>query len=288
MADDLTAQILADYPAFAFLLNDPEIGPLLLAAVDPNQGFDAATFQAKLMQTNWWKTHSAAARSWATTVATDPATAQQMIQERTQQIAVLASQLGLNVSGDLIAQLATNSLYAGYDVSSAEMRQQLGNLTATGVGVTGSSGESLKAIAANDYFMPLSDADVQAWSGAIAAGTQSLDAFKLSLAQQAATRWSGYADQILNGSTPSMLFAPQKNAIAQQLEVDPSTIDLMGDPTWSQVLGVPDASGVSKPMTYGQAIVLARGQDSWKNTVAGKQLSADFTSQLLHEFGAVA
>lgn len=293
MADsDLTAKILSDYPAFAYLLNDPEIGPLLLAAVDPNQGFDSATFQAKLAQTNWWQQSSASQRQWETLLNTDPQSAAQQKAAWMAAVSQQAAQAGVVLEGADLNWWADYFLPRGLAPNDPRLATQIAQVYATRpdlrkVGTIAATGDQLSQIAAR-YFARLSQADLMHWETQIAAGQTTLAAFQSEMQRQAADRFPTMASQIGQGITLDQLFSAQRNAIAHELEMDPSQIDLMGDPRWSQVLGIADEKGGTRPMTYSESIVLARSQPEWKSTQNARTQGADLTMSLLHELGAIA
>lgn len=348
--------ILRDYPSFAFLLNDPEIGPLLLDAINPDKGFDFPTFQAKIMQTNWWKTSSASQRQWETLLATDPATAQQQADQwkqtlkaeaqqqgvnltdpqvewmtafylpkgvaandqqiirditrlyqdqpagRTgvgandrwqQDLISEASRLGINLSDDQVNYLTNLYLPMGVQANDPAILRDLAKLydtqpdIRTGVGNADTVKNQMQDIA-GQYFRDLVQSDIDEWVPKILAGTADLEGFKTMVRNQARVDFPFYFEEINSGITPAQLFAQQRNAIASELEVDPSSIDMVHDARWSKVLGVPDTSGKVRPMTRQEAIQLARQQPEWKQTAGAQAQGADLTDTLLKTFGAIA
>jgi hypothetical protein len=69
--------ITEQYPAFAPLLQIPEIAKLLIEASTPGAQWTPQKLQAEIQGTDWWKKTSAPARSWQVTKLVDPATAAQ-------------------------------------------------------------------------------------------------------------------------------------------------------------------------------------------------------------------
>ncbi len=66
------AEAAEEFPGFAWALSDPELGPLLREAAGP-PAWTPAKLQARLQQTQWWRTNSAAVRNYMTLAGTDPA-----------------------------------------------------------------------------------------------------------------------------------------------------------------------------------------------------------------------
>lgn len=54
----ISGQILSQYPDKAWMLQDPELGPLLAQATQ--EGWSSDQLQAHVIGTNWWKVHGAA------------------------------------------------------------------------------------------------------------------------------------------------------------------------------------------------------------------------------------
>lgn len=291
MPDDLVAKVQADYPSFMFLLNDPDVGPLLLEAVNPEHPLDPATFQAKLIQTDWWKKSSPTVRQWQVTLNTDPAAASSQLATWKAQLQQATQRAGLQFAPADLDWWANNYVPMGVAVTDPRIQAEIARVYASrpdlhvaGTGDIATIGTQLQGVAAQ-YFHPLAPADISWWQQRIASGYDTIQGFQTEMARQAAGRWSMYADQINAGITPDQLFSSQRNVIAQELEVDPATINLMSDPRWSKVLGVAGKDGASRPMTYNESIALARGQEAWKDTSRGKALSAQLVDSLTKTFG---
>lgn len=291
-SDDLLAAIMRDYPSFAFLVNDPTFTDpatgqnLLLEAVDPSAPFDQATFQAKLLNTDWWKTHGAAARQWQVTLNTDPASAQAQKDQRFSEIGQVAARSGFNLSDAQIGDLTERSLMYGVASSSSEFSKWLAQMW-TAPGIAAPEAGQLKAIAEGQYMIHMGDQDLAWWAAQIGTGFQSQAGFTAMLAQQAKGRFPTLAAQIDAGVTPGTYFAPYRSTIAQQLEVSPDSINLMDDPRWSQVLGVTQGDGSIAPMTLSQSIDLARSQPEWRNTDNANAMASDLATKVLTDFGAI-
>lgn len=289
-----TDTILRDYPSFAYLLNDPEIGPLLLAAVDPNQGFDVATFQAKIMQTNWWRTTTASARQWETLVATDPATAQQRTDSWKSTLKAEATKAGMALSDGQVDYLTNFYLPRGFAANDPQVIRNLAAIYKDQPAIHAGGGSDIENIkaqmrdVAGQYLQDVTTADYDQWAARIWSGETDIQAYTTQMRWQAAQRFSMYADEIQQGMTPSQLFGQQRNAIARELEVDPTTIDLLHDARWSKVLGIPGPDGKVRPMTYNESVMLARQQPEWARTASAKQQGADLTKTLLETFGKIA
>ena len=92
----LLDRIQREYPELAYLLDNDEVGPLLLRAV--SGAMDTNEFRYKLRQTNWWKTTSEPARKWDAFANVDPATAKAQIRQQRDGIGATAKAMGVDLS----------------------------------------------------------------------------------------------------------------------------------------------------------------------------------------------
>lgn len=283
MAD--LAAIQAKYPAFAYLINDPEIGALIGEATD--KPMDDATFQARLMATNWWKSNNLSQRNWNALLNTDPAQAQIQINDRYSQVAQTLASMGYTPDTGLISEITNWSLQTGNGPDSPGFKGYLNEIR-TQRGVRSTNTGQLTAIANNEYMIHMDDPTIQWWAGQIAQGNQTEQSYRSSLATLAAGRFPTLADSILNrGLTPGAYFGPIKATIAKEMDYSSAEqVDLF-DPRWSKALGFADEKGNIRPMTTSEAITLARGQEDWKQTRNGQALAGQLTQNLLKTFGEV-
>lgn len=63
------------YPQFSWAFRDPEVVKILSDAMQPQNLWGPDEVQARIQQTNWWKTKTNAERDWLQTLSTDPADA---------------------------------------------------------------------------------------------------------------------------------------------------------------------------------------------------------------------
>jgi hypothetical protein len=289
---DVYTKIMQDYPTLGYLLNvDPAVAWLVVDAVNPDHPFDAATFQAKLMQTDWWKTTTDAQRSWEKLSATDPASAQQQRDQWRAHLDEEATKMGVQLKPADLDWWTEHYLPKGVASDDPTILNELARVyqtrtdLRTGVGSVDTVKDQMRQIASN-YFRDLTSADLDWWGAQITSGQQTIQNFQTVIQNQARDRFPTFRDEINSGVTPQQLFANQRDAIAKTLEIDPSTIDLAHDPRWSKILGVAQPDGTFRPMTYSESLQLAREQPEWRNTVNGKQSSDDLAQSLLTELGA--
>jgi len=277
------------YPTLAFLVNDPEIGPLLRDAVDPNKGFSPQTFQAKLYQTGWWKNQSNAQREWLIKTKTDPRTA---INERSQYNAALmqaASQYGVQLNGAQLKWLTEKGLSQGYAPDSPLMLREFSSLVASGgakagPGARSTGAQAVRQMARGDYFYHMSSKNAQIWGDRIAQGKATMDDVRAEVASRAQHMYPQFATGLAQGHTMAEMTDGHKQIIADELEIDPDRIDL-SQGRWSAVLSRRDKNGKIRPMTAFETLQLARQDPRFWRTANGKQTDASMAKAVLGMFG---
>lgn len=284
--------IRRDYPTLYFLFSDPEVGPLLRDAVDPNMGFDQTTFQAKLQNTHWFRSRSQAQREWEVLYHTDPGTANRRRAEYRAQLHALATRLGVNLTTNELNYLSEVGLQRGQSPDSSEVMQGLvnfsrkrGNLDPGGAINTALT--QINAISQGQWFNPATrSASRMHWARLIASGERTTDDFNQVQAHAAMKKYHHLAERIQAGETLADIANPLRARVAQELELGgPTAVDVINSPTWAKLLSFKDDKGHVRAMTDSEAMVLARQQPAWWQTQNGRQTDADMTTRLLNVFG---
>lgn len=288
MADALS-RIREQYPQLAWLVNHPEIGPLLREAVDPNKGFSPQTFQAKLYSTNWFKRRSQSFREWEILRATDPGTANARRAEYRTNVRQLASSLGIPLSNAEAKWFSEVGLQSGWDVGGGQMMESLAAFgrrkNKYGPGAILTRATEAKQLARSQYYIPMSHTDAVHWSDWMARGLRTQDDLKIELQKRAASKYRHLAAELGAGKTMEDIFAGHRATIAEELEISPETIDFTKG-QWSKVLGTRDAkSGTTRPMSLYEAQTLARQDGRWWGTSNGKEADAGMANFVLKMFG---
>src|SRR5690348_3772981 len=92
-----TQEIIDRFPAFATMLQIPEVAALLQMASTEN--WSSAYFQQQLWNTNWWKQSPESARTWQARQLVDPATAGQQQAQMGTMVGSTATSLGVHLTG---------------------------------------------------------------------------------------------------------------------------------------------------------------------------------------------
>ena len=280
---ELEAYARQKYGYMAGFLNIPEVRDVLLNAA--RNGWGPEELYGALSQTEWWRSTSAAARTWTQLMSEDPAEAQRMVQETAATISDIARQYGLTLSAGQIAALATETTKHGWSEAQqidALMRNinwdtvEGGNLTR--------SRDRVKALA-SQYMVRLSEDTARNYAERIARGELTEEGVLSIFQSQAKARFSYMADMLDQGVTPYDYFAPARDVIASTLEVGADTIDMM-DPKWLGVLEVKDEqSGQLRAATMNEAMLAARKRPEWAGTRNAQEMTAAMVSGLANAFG---
>lgn len=284
--DDIREQ----YPTLAFLINDPEVGPLLREAVDPNKGFSPQTFQAKLYQTKWFKSRSTSQRQIDILRNTDPGEYKRQYGSYKTQIKSFAGQIGLKFSNAELSYIAGHALRNGVQPGSPEfnvlMRNFALNAKDNRIGAGSIAGAELTArdIAKGEFYVPLTKKEQRDWGVELALGLKDESAFRQYLSQRSASLYPHLADLLQNGASMEQIFSGHRAIIAEELELSPEQVDFQKD--WKSVLHQVDpTSGSPRPMTLHETQTLARKDKRWWGTAKGKEADAGMANFMLKTFG---
>jgi len=282
-----------NYPSLAWLVNDPEIGPLLLQAVDPNTGFDANTFQSKLQETNWFRSRSRQERENEILAHTDPATLQAEQYGYHAELRALANEFGASLNDAQVTWLTAVGLNGGYAANSAIMRDSIAALVdprqaALGFGSAGEAKHAVESLARGQWFANVNGLNLGQWGTSIVAGRDSLESVNARYASEAWNMYPHLREQITGGQTLADIVNPYRQIIAEELEMGSVEQVDMNNPEWRQLLQWRDpASGEIRLPTASEVQTMARSRPQWWNTSNGREADASSTRGLLEVFGGV-
>jgi hypothetical protein len=154
--------------------------------------------------------------------------------------------------------------------------------------------QQLRSAAAN-YLESPTDSALAQWAKNVADGSQTMDQYNAYLAQQAALKYPGMAEQIRNGMTPTQITSNLQQLASQTLEIEPHQVDFINDPTFSKMLDGGyslQGNGTKVPnqqmMTYSQAGDYLRNLPQYQTTTGARSQAADLETSILQAFGRVA
>lgn len=248
-ADAVTDYARATYGYLASYLDHPEIGPILRQA--STEQWSQERLYGALTATSWWRTTSATARQWDEAKNSDPATAAQNIDSRTAELSARALQLGVNLSGSVLRDLAERSLRLGWNTT------QIDNAVGSAAAQDPTAAQQLasSSIASNvnrllgDYALPMSDSARTQWVNQIASGTASLEQMRSWAVAQSSAMYPSLANSIRSGVSVRQYVDPYLQIAQQTLGVSSDAMDL-SDGRWLAALDVTQPGGERRPMTF--------------------------------------
>jgi hypothetical protein len=279
--------VTSHYGAMATYLDDPEIGPLLMNAA--TQGWDELTFNAALANTNWYKTTTGSQREWDLLSRTDPASATQKVDQLKAQIATLLSQEGLTdqFTDARITALATQLLRNGASADQIP-KAVIAEVQYAPTVPVGKLGDTMNTVAtkADQFLVPVSDQARFDWAKKIESGQATQEGLDEYLRQQALAQYgnnTSIVDGINRGQTVRTMIDPQVQTMAQWLEVDPESINLL-DPKWAGILNYQDGN-VTRLANTGEASRLVKGTSDYRQTAGANREAATMAQQLAKALG---
>jgi len=236
---------------YAIIKSIPEVATLLKNAV-ANDWSDTK-FQYELSQTTWYKTTSTSARTWDLAEQSDPASAQQKIDNRAEQIKAKALSLGIRLNDASISKLSKDSLRGEWNettLTNAIGSQAMQSTAGISQLRSGYIGQTLRK-SASDYGVSLSDETFNQWVNKVATGQESTESFQQYSLQMAKSLFPGISAQLDAGQTYQQIVDPYKQTAAQILEMNAQNIDFT-DPKWSKAVTFVTDKGEQRPMNYNE------------------------------------
>lgn len=274
-----TAGLLAAYP---------ELKRLFDKAID--KGWDQATFQAKLQDTQFWKTHSQSERDYIELGYTDKATADQKYQQASLHARQLGEQLGITASKTQkqLATAAYNIVAKGW--TDEQVRNYLGAYvyfdTSHGFQPGGEGQNVSDQIVQYSYQMGVKNAGhwYGDWARKIIRGLATVDDAKSAIQRQAIAMYPQYTKQLQSGSTVQDLAQPYIQSMQNILELNPGSITMF-DNTIKKAMGFKDSQGKAASMPIWQFENQLREDPRWKQTKNAQDSLMSVAHGVLQDFG---
>lgn len=280
------AALAEDYGyAYGFLKHNPSLSSLFSESV--KNGWDKATFQAKLRDTEWWKQNSQTARDAEMMKYNDPATYAASLEAAKVQVQKLASEIGAPVSDKLLGKVAADSIKYGLDEGG--LRNILGKyVTFTKGTLTGQAGMFEHTIRqyADQMGVALNDQSIKNQAQLIARGMSTPDDFKAWVQEQAISSYPAYAEQIQGGQTMKDIASPYIQLASSELGVNPNTMTL-NNPLIKNALNGVDADGQPNGMALSDFMDTVRKDPRWRQSQNAQTQVLGIGSQVLKQLGVV-
>jgi hypothetical protein len=284
-------RIRKDYPAFYWLLDEPDVGPKIEQAF--REGWDEAQLQAAIWATPWWKRTNETTRNWLTQVNTDPAEANRLRGDMAAQVRDKAGELGVSMSAAEVKFVAEQALRSGWDdmaigrsISSWAARS--GRLSRSGT--IQATWNDLRAYA-NSMAMPTSSQSLRSYAIQIATGRSTLEGVRSWIRQTAQERFrnnSAIQTALQNGLTVQDAMAPTIQRVADELEIPPERFSLLRG-RGAQIVNYRDPDTKEfRAMTDHEAVEFARSQPEWRRTRNGRNQATEYATAIAQHMGGRA
>lgn len=283
-------ELASQYGLSSALINSSkELKALFNQAVKGD--WSADLFTAHLRNTKWWQTQSDTLRQYITLKYTDPATFMQKWRQAQSDMNTLAVQIGLGnqvggkgQSSALLQKAIYNSLALGW--SDDRIKDWMGGQVQGHQGIMwGDAGATYDKLQSVAYLngVKLGTSWYTNNVRAVESGRTTESQLEDSIRQQAAARYSAFADQIKSGQNVMDLASPYIQSVSKILEVPSTDVDLFN-------------SHVQKAMSYnkgGQSYSIwqfendLRADPLWKKTQNAQDAVMQNAHQVLQQLGMV-
>lgn len=293
MSPELRDRIARDYPAFASLIDLPDVGGVLERAA--TEGWDIGTLQANLYATPWWKTQSETQRNAAILYATDPQSYNRQLEQKYTDMATEARRLGYQIDDGTLRWNATRALNEGWSA------QEITNTLISAWATSGSPMHPGQMAATTNQMVAFAEAYGVAipvemarnLAVQIAKGEQTVDGAKQyffnTALWNAASQGNEQIKQGLEaGFTVRDILQPTLGLVAQELEIPAETLSLT-EGLGQQLYNYRDPdTNTYRVMTQSEATQLARSQTEWKKTNRAESVVAEATNAISQFMGVKA
>jgi hypothetical protein len=283
-------ELAASYGLSRALINsDKELKSLFKKAV--SGGWSASRFQASLKNTKWWKNQPSSLRQYITQKYEDPATFKQKREAAGAVVKSLAVQVGVDPKlllkdGDwakLLSDLVYKKVALGW--TDARLKDYLGNSVVLHDGqMWGEAGETFDKLHTLAYTngVTWSDDTFRKYTREIVAGRSTIENTEAKIRQQAAAKYTGFAEQIKAGQNALDLAAPYINSVAQILELPETDVDLNNKYVAKAMTSV---NGGTFPIWQLENEV--RADPLWKKTNNARESMFSVAHSVAKDFGLV-
>lgn len=265
-----------DELGFGWLATDPQVGPLLIELASGR--IDQTTFNGRLRQTKWWKTHGESVRQWDTLAATDPATAKARQAGMVAQITNQAMALGL-ADPSTIYSISMRALR--FSLNAEQIQDMLAREVDFNKARFGAA-SALQGVRQmeHDFVTPLSKQTRERMARQLIAGDVDPDSLRgqfVAYARSAFANNDDVVDALDRGLTVRDFASPYMELAARELGINPNSIDLL-DRKWRRALHSRTPEGKPGAMSLDEWGSTLRTDDTygWQYTdQANEMLSGD-------------
>lgn len=265
----------------------PELKQLFKDMV--KEGWEQPKFNAKLAETQWYKTLSDAQRKSILLQYTDPATFHQQYNTAAGKVRLMMSDMGADPNNwDQIYTITSKIVSEGYTDDQA--RDYLGQFIVFGPGgmAGGKAGQVQQELNSYMYTMGVQNADQWTQDAVrnVIRGKKTSQDYKNDILEQTVATFGGWEKQLRAGATMQDLAQPYMQSMGQILEIPGGQINLF-DNTIRGALSWRDPSGVSGSKPLWQFQNDLRKDERWKKTQNAQDAAMGTAHKVLQDFGVV-
>jgi hypothetical protein len=273
--------------AYSMLQSIPDLKNLFNEAIsDPGGQWTTERFTAALMNTNWYKQHSAAQRAYIAEGFADPATQKSQLSAQAASVRAAAAALGAILPAGMDVHIAATYLADGWNAD--QLQRLLSNyiqFDSNGAlgGTSGTDEMTLRGLAQNNG-VNLSNNWILSTAQHIANDSTSLQDAEGYIRKQAEALFPQYSKMIQGGQNMSDLAAPYMQDYQRILEVGPGQTNLF-DPTMLKALQFKDPTGQNTTMPMWQFDQSLRDDPRWMKTQNAQDTTMGVAHGILQDFG---
>jgi len=193
-----------------------------------------------------------------------------------------AGTLGLPMSDTEIKALAKTVVSENWSGDQLTDRLTGNSAKITQPGTFMAMADQIKGMAAQQL-IKVSDTTAKEWARQIMSGEKDVVAVANIFANQAAAEFGWAAGQIKQGTTMRDILMPARDTLANELEVNPDTIDF-NNTKWRSMIQTAGADGKPRAATLTEVTQAARKAPEWTNTANAGRLAANMATMLRQAF----
>lgn len=259
---------------------NPEIQAKLNQAVA--EEWDSARFDREIRSTQWFQSRTEQQRQIAVQKATDPATYNNTLLQKQNEVYLAANRMGL--SGVNAWEVATLALENGWsdNVLQGWLADKYRAATTASGGWTGSAGEIESHIRQTwaDYGLTISDATVGTYTTAVLAGRNTLGGVDNEARNYAKAAYPPFAQQLDSGLNMQQIADPYMQTMANTLELSATSVKL-SDPAIKRALQGTDG----KPLAMWDFERQLKDDARWQETKQAKNETYSVLQQVGKDWG---
>lgn len=273
--------------SYAFLNANDEIRRVFEQAV--GETWTTQKFQAKLRETNWWKTTSEPMRQAQAEAFSDPATFSAKVQASSMKVRMMASELGAIIPEAMISQMGEDVYRSG--MTDEELKHTLGKyidftVEGTLAGQAGMAELRLKQLAYANGVQMAPEA-IKNYAQMIAMGVSTMEQAEQNVRNMAISAFPTLEEQINSGINVMDVASPYITMATQELELAPADMDLTSPLVRQGISGLNQA-GQPFGMTLTDYQQYLRSTPQWLKTNGARESVMKVGSDILREMGLMS